>query len=85
MVLNSAPYNPGPGTQATEHLSGKKHERAMRHVGHCLLTKGGIAEFFTRINRELPDFEQIGPEDALRDYIADCGGDPERTMAHLKW
>ena len=83
--LNSAPYRPQRPLiecQGTHHVCGKKHQNAMKHIGHKLLQKESMAEFFTYLGRN-PDFDVITPVQALKDYIEECGGDPEQAIVHF--
>jgi len=70
-------------SQGTDHLNGKRHQRAMKHVGEELLSTRMMTEFFTYIEGPKPNIEAIGPVKALKDYIAECGGDPERTIGRF--
>ena len=85
-TLNSAPYpfnQLEKCNQCTDHFAGKKHEKAMKNVGRRILSSESMTEFFTYIGRPLPDFTHISPIDALKQYIKDCGGDPERAIVHF--
>ena len=85
-VLNSAPFRPDQeekDNQGTDHLGGKKHQRAMKHVGQTLLSPESVTEFFTYVAGPEPDLTRISPVKALKDYIEECGGDPELTIVHF--
>ena len=87
-TLNSAPYRPHPepgkDNQGTDHLGGKNHQRAMKHVGQNLLSPESMTEFFTYIEGPKPEIlDQKGAIQALKDYIEECGGDPDLTMVHF--
>ena len=84
-ILNSAPYRPASAkdkeSQGTDHLCGRKHKQAMKHVGPFLLSPKGMTEFFSYIEGPKPTIEtEIEAIKALKDYIAECGGDPEMTI-----
>ena len=70
-ILNSAPYRPEgeKDNQGTDHLGGKKHQRAMKHVGQTLLSPESVTEFFTYVEGPKPNIARIGPIQALKDYI----------------
>ena len=80
-ILNSAPFRPGSeekDNQGTDHLGGKKHQRAMKHVGQTLLMPEPMTEFFTYIEGPKPDLTRISPVQALKDYI-------DASLAGLKF
>ena len=86
--LNSAPYHTDSSQknvecQGTDHLGGKKHKRAMKHIGHDLFKAETMAKFFTRLGRPPPDFNIIEPVQAFKNYIEECGGHPEKTIVHF--
>ena len=84
-VLNSAPYRlDKKDNQGTDHVKGKKHRRAMKHIGSHLLCKKTVDEFFDYLDDyPKPDLSRIDPALALMEYIANCEGDADKTMVHL--
>ena len=55
----------------------------MKHVGQTILTPESMTEFFSYVAGPKPDLTRISPVDVLKDYIEECGGDPERTIVHF--
>ena len=42
-----------------------------------------MTEFFTYVEGPKPDFKRTEPLQALKDYIEECGGNPERAIVHF--
>ena len=56
----------------------------MKHVGAHLLSKETVADFFNYVDDyPKPDLAEVHPTEALKNYIAECGGDAEKTIVHL--
>ena len=82
--LNTAPFSKGRDCQGTDHLNGKKHSRAMNHVGDSLLLPATLNAFFDYVHEfPKPDLNRITPMEALMEYTAQCGGDAEKTASHF--
>ena len=91
-ILNSAPYRPDTDhetNQGNDHFKGKRHARAMKHVGESLLSESAIVEFFSYpipLNEDPKPFKpdlRRSPLQVLKDYTEYCGGDPELTAPHF--
>ena len=83
-ITCSAPFCPGNPEWGTGHLSCKEHLIALKNVQAYLLTREGMAEYFSYIADEpQPDLDRISPAQALKNYTAANGGDPERTINHF--
>ena len=55
----------------------------MKRVGDKALSPEGLSEFFQHIGKPQPDFLRITPTEAIQNYIAECGGDPEKAIFHF--
>ena len=64
-------------------MGGKKHKRAMKHVGRDLHSYTSMKDFFTYVDEKYrPDLDKLGAVDALKEYIERAGGDPNWTINH---
>ena len=82
-IIGSAPYAPH-SPAGTEHLTSMKHLRAMKHLQPHIFAEREMTEFFSHVTEEpMPNFDRITPPQAFGAYVARCGGDPDRTIAHF--
>ena len=82
-IVGSAPYTPG-SPAGTEHIRSRKHIRAMKYVQPSLFQAHSMTEYFSYILEEpMPNFDRTTPSQAFKAYVARCGGDPDRTIAHF--
>ena len=86
-ILNSAPYSgriDDTKNQANDHLKSKRHNRAMCAVGPSLTSMENMEFFFGDcIGGAIPDWTEVTPEQALGDYIEECGGDPDKAIGDI--
>ena len=83
IALNAAPQD-AQKNQVREHFNGKKHARAMRHVGADLLSEHSVRKFFGEIlGQTTPVFSKyFTPVQAVEEYIKEHDGDVEWAMQH---
>ena len=82
-IIGSAPYAPH-SPAGTEHLTSNRHLRAMKHLQPHIFQEREMTEYFSHFTEEpMPNFDRIIPSQAFGAYVARCGGDPDRTIAHF--
>ena len=88
VILNSAPYSGHKSKEAknqgNNHLGGRRHKRAVSVIGASLTSLEHMNFFFGDcIGWPIPDWTRITPDKALREYIEERCGDPDKAIADV--
>ena len=89
MRLNCAPYRKDEldpdRNQAVQHLKGNRHKKAMQAVWDQVMTTNYLVDFFKEMGRPdlVSDSADALPMDMIKNYVKECGGNPEETIRHF--